>query len=190
MERNGEWWPLLIHAQYYFFYQANLIFRRIFCKWCIFNPVWHAWMSRFSPQSSDCGLGRASRPGSPVYFWRGSQVHLCVYSSCLFVSHRLSTACWAMMSSSHLCSLFWCVSVLYFSVHRYEDGSFWPHLKESSSSSVGSGAGQGYNINIPWNKVNNTKSPSNDISMVIRPPVFTYEHAFYVKQLIYRSDFS
>ncbi|KAA0714370.1 Histone deacetylase 6 [Triplophysa tibetana] len=43
-------------------------------------------------------------------------------------------------------------SVLYFSVHRYEEGSFWPHLKESSSSSVGSGAGQGYNINIPWNK--------------------------------------
>ncbi|XP_067250495.1 histone deacetylase 6 isoform X1 [Chanodichthys erythropterus] len=44
-------------------------------------------------------------------------------------------------------------SVLYFSVHRYEDGSFWPHLKESDSSSVGSGAGQGYNINLPWNKV-------------------------------------
>uniref|UniRef100_A0A8C2GWZ1 Protein deacetylase HDAC6 n=1 Tax=Cyprinus carpio TaxID=7962 RepID=A0A8C2GWZ1_CYPCA len=43
-------------------------------------------------------------------------------------------------------------SVLYFSVHRYEDGSFWPHLKESDSSSVGSGAGQGYNINLPWNK--------------------------------------
>ncbi|KAG1972143.1 histone deacetylase 6 isoform X2 [Pimephales promelas] len=44
-------------------------------------------------------------------------------------------------------------SVLYFSVHRYEDGSFWPHLKASDSSSVGSGAGQGYNINLPWNKV-------------------------------------
>lgn len=43
-------------------------------------------------------------------------------------------------------------SVLYFSVHRYEDGSFWPHLKESVSSSVGSGAGQGYNINLPLNK--------------------------------------
>ncbi|XP_016411706.1 histone deacetylase 6-like isoform X2 [Sinocyclocheilus rhinocerous] len=44
-------------------------------------------------------------------------------------------------------------SVLYFSVHRYEDGSFWPHLKESDSSSVGLGAGQGYNINLPWNKI-------------------------------------
>ncbi|XP_051951116.1 histone deacetylase 6 isoform X1 [Xyrauchen texanus] len=44
-------------------------------------------------------------------------------------------------------------SVLYFSVHRYEEGSFWPHLKESDSTSVGLGAGQGYNINLPWNEV-------------------------------------
>lgn len=49
------------------------------------------------------------------------------------------------------------VSVMYFSVHRYEDGSFWPHLKESASGFVGAGAGQGYNIILPWNKVNNTK---------------------------------
>lgn len=54
----------------------------------------------------------------------------------------------------HPCSFFF-PSVLYFSVHRYENGSFWSHLKESASSSVGSGAGQGYNINIPWNKVYN-----------------------------------
>ncbi|XP_049341604.1 histone deacetylase 6 isoform X1 [Astyanax mexicanus] len=43
-------------------------------------------------------------------------------------------------------------NVLYFSVHRYEDGSFWPHLPESDSSAVGSGLGEGYNINLPWNK--------------------------------------
>ncbi|TTP91410.1 Histone deacetylase 6 [Bagarius yarrelli] len=43
-------------------------------------------------------------------------------------------------------------SVLYFSVHRYEDGSFWPHLPEGDSSALGSGAGEGYNINVPWNK--------------------------------------
>lgn len=57
------------------------------------------------------------------------------------------------LSFVKLVSVFPCGSVLYFSVHRYEDGSFWPHLKESDSSSVGSGAGQGYNINLPWNKV-------------------------------------
>ncbi|XP_035237895.1 histone deacetylase 6 isoform X1 [Anguilla anguilla] len=44
-------------------------------------------------------------------------------------------------------------SVLYFSVHRYEEGLFWPHLPESDSSAVGTGNGEGYNINVPWNKI-------------------------------------
>uniref|UniRef100_A0AAY4E8U1 Protein deacetylase HDAC6 n=1 Tax=Denticeps clupeoides TaxID=299321 RepID=A0AAY4E8U1_9TELE len=44
-------------------------------------------------------------------------------------------------------------SVLYFSVHRYQGGTFWPHLKESDSSAVGTGPGAGYNINLPWNQV-------------------------------------
>uniref|UniRef100_A0A3Q2PSL3 Histone deacetylase 6 n=1 Tax=Fundulus heteroclitus TaxID=8078 RepID=A0A3Q2PSL3_FUNHE len=43
-------------------------------------------------------------------------------------------------------------SVLYFSVHRYEGGSFWPHLPESDCSFVGSGRAEGRNINLPWNK--------------------------------------
>uniref|UniRef100_A0AAR2LIK8 Protein deacetylase HDAC6 n=1 Tax=Pygocentrus nattereri TaxID=42514 RepID=A0AAR2LIK8_PYGNA len=43
-------------------------------------------------------------------------------------------------------------SVLYFSVHRYEDGSYWPHLPETDSSAVGTGRGEGYNVNVPWNK--------------------------------------
>ncbi|XP_056130040.1 histone deacetylase 6 isoform X2 [Lampris incognitus] len=43
-------------------------------------------------------------------------------------------------------------SVLYFSVHRHEQGSFWPHLPESGSQAVGTGTGQGYNINLAWNK--------------------------------------
>ncbi|XP_074063017.1 protein deacetylase HDAC6 isoform X2 [Macrotis lagotis] len=44
-------------------------------------------------------------------------------------------------------------SVLYFSVHRYEQGRFWPHLKASDWSSTGSGKGQGYTVNVPWNQV-------------------------------------
>ncbi|XP_028265430.1 histone deacetylase 6 isoform X2 [Parambassis ranga] len=42
-------------------------------------------------------------------------------------------------------------SVLYFSVHRYEQGSFWPHLPESDSTFVGSGRAEGRTINLPWN---------------------------------------
>ncbi|XP_047221732.1 histone deacetylase 6 isoform X2 [Girardinichthys multiradiatus] len=47
-------------------------------------------------------------------------------------------------------------SVLYFSVHRFEGGSFWPHLPESNSSFVGSGRAEGRNINLPWNKTGMT----------------------------------
>ncbi|XP_041801487.1 histone deacetylase 6 [Chelmon rostratus] len=47
-------------------------------------------------------------------------------------------------------------SVLYFSVHRYEQGSFWPHLSESDSQFVGSGRAEGRNINLPWNKTGMT----------------------------------
>lgn len=43
--------------------------------------------------------------------------------------------------------------VLYFSMHRYENGEFWPHLPESNWDHIGDGEGKGYNINIPWNKV-------------------------------------
>ncbi|XP_067449559.1 histone deacetylase 6 [Thunnus thynnus] len=47
-------------------------------------------------------------------------------------------------------------SVLYFSVHRFEQGSFWPHLPESDCQFVGSGRAEGRNINLPWNKTGMT----------------------------------
>ncbi|XP_041655286.1 histone deacetylase 6 [Cheilinus undulatus] len=47
-------------------------------------------------------------------------------------------------------------SVLYFSVHRFEGGAFWPHLPESDSQSVGGGRAEGRNINLPWNKTGMT----------------------------------
>ncbi|XP_073475851.1 polyamine deacetylase HDAC10 [Aquarana catesbeiana] len=44
-------------------------------------------------------------------------------------------------------------SVLYFSWHRYEHGSFWPNLRESDYDFIGKGKGTGYNINLPWNQI-------------------------------------
>ncbi|KAM4035322.1 polyamine deacetylase HDAC10 isoform 2-T3 [Anomaloglossus baeobatrachus] len=44
-------------------------------------------------------------------------------------------------------------SVLYFSWHRYEHGSFWPNLRESDYDSIGKGKGTGFNINLPWNQI-------------------------------------
>lgn len=41
--------------------------------------------------------------------------------------------------------------MLYFSIHRYEHGSFWPNLQESDYHAIGSGPGTGYNFNVPLN---------------------------------------
>lgn len=45
------------------------------------------------------------------------------------------------------CSL----SVLYISLHRYEDGTFFPSSEDANYDKVGQGKGRGYNVNIPWN---------------------------------------
>ncbi|KAK7884575.1 hypothetical protein WMY93_027698 [Mugilogobius chulae] len=47
-------------------------------------------------------------------------------------------------------------SVLYFSVHRFEHGSFWPHLSESNSDFIGDTRGAGRTVNLPWNKTEMT----------------------------------
>ncbi|KDR24372.1 Histone deacetylase 6 [Zootermopsis nevadensis] len=46
--------------------------------------------------------------------------------------------------------------VVYFSLHRFEYGSFWPNLKESDFHYIGEGPGLGYNFNIPLNNVGMT----------------------------------
>nr|CDS25446.1 histone deacetylase 6 [Hymenolepis microstoma] len=39
--------------------------------------------------------------------------------------------------------------VLYFSIHRYDNGEYWPSLRESGYEFVGWGQSYGYNINVP-----------------------------------------
>lgn len=43
--------------------------------------------------------------------------------------------------------------VLYFSIHRYEHGSFWPNLRESNYDYIGQGDGKGFNFNVPLNSI-------------------------------------
>ncbi|CDY42846.1 BnaAnng06710D [Brassica napus] len=40
--------------------------------------------------------------------------------------------------------------VLVFSVHRHDDGSFYPTGDDGDYDKVGEGAGEGFNINVPW----------------------------------------
>lgn len=43
--------------------------------------------------------------------------------------------------------------VLYISIHRYDNATFFPKSKDADYDAVGKGAGVGFNVNIPWNKV-------------------------------------
>ena len=43
--------------------------------------------------------------------------------------------------------------VLYFSIHAYMQGTFWPNLRESDYHNTGRDAGLGYNVNIPINQI-------------------------------------
>uniref|UniRef100_A0A1I7XS36 Hist_deacetyl domain-containing protein n=1 Tax=Heterorhabditis bacteriophora TaxID=37862 RepID=A0A1I7XS36_HETBA len=43
--------------------------------------------------------------------------------------------------------------VLYFSIHRYENGLFWPHLQESNFDHIGKGEGRGYTVNVLLNEI-------------------------------------
>uniref|UniRef100_A0A2A4K9K1 UBP-type domain-containing protein n=1 Tax=Heliothis virescens TaxID=7102 RepID=A0A2A4K9K1_HELVI len=42
--------------------------------------------------------------------------------------------------------------ILYMSIHRYDHGSFFPHSKDADHTAVGEGKGEGFNVNVPWNK--------------------------------------
>lgn len=41
--------------------------------------------------------------------------------------------------------------MLYVSLHRFENGTFWPNLRESDFDYIGKESGRGFNINIPLN---------------------------------------
>jgi len=42
-------------------------------------------------------------------------------------------------------------SVLYFSVHRYDNGEFFPGSTDAAPQVVGQGAGRGFTVNVAWN---------------------------------------
>ncbi|XP_011501594.1 PREDICTED: histone deacetylase 6 [Ceratosolen solmsi marchali] len=48
--------------------------------------------------------------------------------------------------------------VVYFSIHRYENGEFWPNLRESDYHYVGEKCGEGFNFNVPLNKIGMTNA--------------------------------
>ncbi|KAF5289609.1 hypothetical protein FQR65_LT11800 [Abscondita terminalis] len=65
--------------------------------------------------------------------------------------------------------------VLYFSIHRYQHGEFWPNLRESDFDHIGEEKGLGYNINFPLNETGRNDSDYLSILFNILLPV-AYEY--------------
>lgn len=42
--------------------------------------------------------------------------------------------------------------VLYFSLHRFDDGTFYPCLDDAGPTYVGDQDASGFNVNVAWNK--------------------------------------
>lgn len=45
--------------------------------------------------------------------------------------------------------------IMYISIHRQDCGKFFPQCQEADFNYTGSNNGEGFNVNIPFNKVNN-----------------------------------
>lgn len=43
-------------------------------------------------------------------------------------------------------------SVLFISLHRYDNGCFYPAQAESNYNNIGYGKGRGFTVNVPWNQ--------------------------------------
>lgn len=67
-------------------------------------------------------------------------------------------------------------NVLYISIHRYENGRFWPCLRESNYDCIGAGKGTGYNINIPLNDIGCSDADYLFIfNTIIMPVAYEYQ---------------
>lgn len=54
---------------------------------------------------------------------------------------------------SHMISCDLLVRVLYCSLHRYDNATFYPSSPDANYNMVGTNKGVGYNINVAWNWV-------------------------------------
>lgn len=57
--------------------------------------------------------------------------------------------------------------VLYISLHRFDNGEFFPRSNDADYTEVGHGRGEGFNVNIPWNKVSFPLRARNQIKSTV-----------------------
>ncbi|XP_076447346.1 protein deacetylase HDAC6-like [Babylonia areolata] len=76
--------------------------------------------------------------------------------------------------------------VMYFSIHRYEHGEFWPNLRESDYDHIGEGKGRGYNVNVP---LNTTGLGDSDFMAVMQQVLMPLAYEFSPQVVIISSGY-
>lgn len=65
--------------------------------------------------------------------------------------HKVLIVDWDVHHGNGTQHMFWTdPQVLYFSVHRFDSGTFYPGGDDGFYNKIGEGKGAGYNINVPW----------------------------------------
>ncbi|KAF6165065.1 hypothetical protein GIB67_000649 [Kingdonia uniflora] len=65
--------------------------------------------------------------------------------------HKILIVDWDVHHGNGTQKMFWKdPRVLFFSVHRFDFGTFYPSGDDGSHTMIGEGLGAGYNINVPW----------------------------------------
>ncbi|KAL0279876.1 UNVERIFIED_CONTAM: hypothetical protein PYX00_001345 [Menopon gallinae] len=66
--------------------------------------------------------------------------------------------------------------IIYFSIHRYENGKFWPELRESDFDYVGEKSARGFNFNVPINTTGASDSDYLSIfQQILIPMAYKYD---------------
>ena len=68
--------------------------------------------------------------------------------------------------------------ILYISIHRYDNGSFYPGSKDAAPSRIGIGNGIGHNVNIAWNTGDDTVGDAEYLyafEKIISPMIKEYD---------------
>ncbi|XP_063863444.1 histone deacetylase 6-like isoform X3 [Scylla paramamosain] len=76
--------------------------------------------------------------------------------------------------------------VLYFSIHRYEHGSFWPNLRESNYDYIGQGNGKGFNFNVP---LNSTGMANQDFLAILHQVLLPVAYEFNPELVVVSAGF-
>ena len=80
-------------------------------------------------------------------------------------------------------------NVLYISLHRYDNGTYFPHSEDADHDKVGEAEGIGFNVNIPWNTRNNRPMGDAEYFLAFQTIILPISHEFQPELVLVAAGF-